>query len=288
LGQAVTRAALALLACLLALPSAALPLWQLQGRGGRVWLLGSVHSLRPADHPLPAAIDTAVAAAQVIYLELDLDDPAVDPAATAAELATDPRGRDLRKLLGRSAWRDARRRAAALGINLETLRPYEPWYAALAISRLRLLQLGFDGEHGVESHVVQAAGAAGKEIRGLETLAGQLAALDGLPLRVQRRFLAATLTEAAGMDDRIADLVSAWQAGDNDALAGSLLEGAILEREVYQRVIVDRNRRFLATIRSLADEGPDSLVVVGALHLVGDDGVVAALQAEGYMLRPVD
>jgi uncharacterized protein YbaP (TraB family) len=284
----VTRAALALLACLLALPSAALPLWELHGRGGRVWLLGSMHFLRPADYPLPPAIDAAIAAAQVIYLELDLDDPAGDTAATVAGLATDPRGRDLRRLLGRSAWRDARRRAGELGIDLEELRAYEPWYAALAISRLRLLQLGFDGEHGVESHVVQAAAEAGTEIRGLETLAGQLASLDGLPLRVQRRFLAATLTEAAAMEDGIADLVSAWRSGDTDALAGSLLEGAVLEREVYQRVIVDRNQRFLATIRSLADAGPDSLVVVGALHLVGDDGIIAALEAEGYVLRPVD
>lgn len=284
----MTRLALALLACLLALPSAALPLWELQGRGGRVWLLGSVHFLRPADYPLPPAVDEAIAAARVIYLELDLDEPAGDTAATAAALATDPRGRDLRQLLGRSAWRDAQRSAAALGLDLEPLLPYEPWYAALVISRLRLLQLGFDGEHGVESYVVRAAGASGKEIRGLETLAGQLASLDGLPPRAQRRFLAATLTEAAEMDDGIADLVSAWRGGDTDALARGLLDGAVLEREVYQRVIVDRNRRFLATIRSLADAGPDSLVVVGALHLVGDDGIVAALTAEGYALRPVE
>jgi uncharacterized protein YbaP (TraB family) len=284
----VTRVALALLACLLALPSAALPLWELQGRGGRVWLLGSVHFLRPADYPLPPAVDDAIAAARVIYLELDLDEPAGDTAATAAALATDPRGRDLRQLLGRSAWRDAQRRAGALGLDLESLLPYEPWYAALVISRLRLLQLGFDGEHGVESYVVRAAGASGKEIRGLETLAGQLESLDGLPPRAQRRFLAGTLAEAAAMDDGIADLVSAWRVGDTDALARGLLDGAVLEREVYQRVIVDRNRRFLATIRSLADAGPDSLVVVGALHLVGDDGIVAALKAEGYALRPVE
>jgi uncharacterized protein YbaP (TraB family) len=90
------------------------------------------------------------------------------------------------------------------------------------------------------------------------------------------------------MDDGIADLVSAWRGGDTDALARGLLDGAVLEREVYQRVIVDRNRQFLATIRSLADAGPDSLVVVGALHLVGDDGIVAALEAEGYTLRPVE
>jgi uncharacterized protein YbaP (TraB family) len=284
----VTRVALALLACLLALPSAALPLWELQGRGGRVWLLGSVHFLRPADYPLPPAVDDAIAAARVIYLELDLDEPAGDTAATAATLATDPRGRDLRQLLGRSAWRDAQRRAGALGLDLESLLPYEPWYAALVISRLRLLQLGFDGEHGVESYVVRAAGASGKEIRGLETLAGQLESLDGLPPRAQRRFLAGTLAEAEEMDDGIADLVSAWRVGDTDALARGLLDGAVLEREVYQRVIVDRNRRFLATIRSLADAGPDSLVVVGALHLVGDDGIVAALKAEGYALRPVE
>lgn len=282
----MTRAAL-LLAWLLVQPAAALPLWEVQGRTGRVWLLGSVHFLRPADQPLPQAVDDAIEAAQVIYLELDLDEPAGDAAATVAALATDPRGRDLRQLLGRSAWRDAGRRAAALDIDLEALRPYEPWYAALAISRLRLLQLGFDGDAGVEAHVARSAATAGKEIRGLETLAGQLESLDGLPLKVQRRFLAATLAEAADMSDSVDELMTAWRRGDSDALARSLLADATLEREVYQRVIVERNQRFLATIRSLADAGGDSLVVVGALHLVGDDGIIALLEAGGYPLRQV-
>lgn len=284
----MTRAPLAILAWLLALPAAALPLWELQGAGGRVWLLGSVHLLRPADHPLPPAIDRAIAAARVIYLELDPAAPAGDVAATAAALATDPAGRDLRQLLGWPAWLAARRRAGALGLDLEALRPFEPWYAALAITRLRLLQLGFAGEHGVEAHVVQAAGATGKEVRGLETLAGQLAALDGLNPRTQRRFLAATLEGAAAPGDDAAGLVTAWRSGDTAALARGLATGAAGDREVYQRVIIARNQGFLATIRSLAASGPDSLVVVGALHLVGDDGIIAALAAEGYVLQPVD
>jgi uncharacterized protein YbaP (TraB family) len=275
------------LACLVAGQALALPLWEIRGPGARVWLLGSVHFLKASDHPLPQNLDRTLAAADAVYLELDLDGIDTDAAATLATLATDPRGRDLATLLGRSAWRKATREAQALGIDLAALQPYEPWYAALAITQLRLAQLGFDGQHGVEAYVAAGAVAAGKEIHGLETMAGQLASLDGLPLPVQRRFLAATLDEAAGMDDGIDALIGAWRRGDEAFLARELLAGVAAEPEVYRRVVVDRNLRFLAAIRELARGPGDSLVVVGVLHLVGDDGIIAALAAEGYAPRLV-
>jgi uncharacterized protein YbaP (TraB family) len=282
------RAALAvLLALFLGTQARALPLWEIRGPTARVWLLGSVHFLRAGDHPLPEDLDRTLALAGVVYLELDLDAADSDAAGMLRSLATDPGGRDLRQLLGRSGWRRATRAAGALGIDLGTLLPYEPWYAALAITQLRLAQLGFDGRHGVETQVVAGAAAAGKEVRGLETVAEQLASLDGLPLAVQRRFLAATLADAAGMGDGIDALVAAWRRGDDAYLARELLAGVAAEPEVYRRVIVERNHRFLEAIRELARGRGDSLVVVGVLHLVGEDGIIAALAAEGYAPRPV-
>lgn len=279
--------ALAALVALLPAAAPALPLWELDGGDGRVWLLGSVHFLRPADYPLPPALDRVLAAADVVYLELDLDDPAAADPAVLTRLAIDPDGRQLPELIGRADWEAARRKAAALDLDIATLAPFEPWYAALAITQLRLAQLGFAGDQGVEGYVVRAAGESGTEVRGLETLAEQLAALDGLSASAQRRFLATTLDEAATLGDEIDGIVAAWRRGDTAALEETLLADLAAEPEVYRRVVVARNDRFLAQVRRLAASGDDVLVVVGTLHLVGEDGLLARLEAAGLRPRPV-
>jgi uncharacterized protein YbaP (TraB family) len=277
------RALAALLACLPAV-APALPLWEIEGSGGRVWLLGSVHFLRADDYPLPPALDRVLAAADVIYLELDLDDPAAADPAVLTRLAIDPAGRQLPELIGSADWEAARRKAAALDLDLATLAPFEPWYAALAITQLRLAQLGFAGDQGVEGYVVRTAAGSGTEIRGLETLAGQLEALDGLSPAAQRRFLATTLDDAATLGDEIDAIIAAWRRGDTAALEETLLADLAAEPEVYRRVVVARNDRFLAQVRRLAASGDDVLVVVGTLHLVGADGLLTRLESAG--LRP--
>jgi uncharacterized protein YbaP (TraB family) len=135
--------------------------------------------------------------------------------------------------------------------------------------------------------VVRAAAASGTEIRGLETLAGQLAALDGLSPAAQRRFLATTLDEAATLGDEIDAIIAAWRRGDTATLEATLLADLAAEPEVYRRVVVARNDRFLAQVRRLAASGDDVLVVVGTLHLVGADGLLARLEAAGLRPRPV-
>jgi uncharacterized protein YbaP (TraB family) len=44
----------------------------------------------------------------------------------------------------------------------------------------------------------------------------------------------------------------------------------------------DRNRRWLPKIVALLGDDQDYLVIVGALHLVGSDGLVELLRRQGY------
>ena len=64
---------LALTMLLLVQPASALPLWELEGARGRVQLLGSIHFLRPSDFPLPAAMERAYDEADVLVMEIDMD-----------------------------------------------------------------------------------------------------------------------------------------------------------------------------------------------------------------------
>jgi uncharacterized protein YbaP (TraB family) len=285
----ITRAAVLFIAAWLAASSAfALPLWEITGTRNRVLLLGSIHTLRPSDFPLDPAIAAAVDEADVVYMELDMDD--MDPVATSATvagLAVDPRGRQLPELLGTAAWNNAVEQGQKIGIDMSSLAPFEPWYAAIVVTQLRLDQLGFDPSRGVESQIVADAQKAGKEIRGLETLEGQLTALDTLSPGAQRSFLLLTLEEAATIGDEVDDMIAAWKAGDVPTLDHDMLDSVREQPEVYRSLILRRNEAFSRAIAALANDSQDYLIVIGTLHLVGEDSVLNMLARDGLKTRPV-
>jgi uncharacterized protein len=263
-------------------PLAAQVLWQLPDARGQVVLLGSIHYLEAGNSALHPAVLAAYAAADELVMELD---PAeLDPQAAAGllrSMALDADGRRLPELLDPAGWREASALAGSLGIPATLLEPWKPWYAALLVTQLQLSALGFSPEHGVESQLTALAARDGKRIGGLETLAGQLSALDTLPPAVQQRFLLATLQQAGSVADAVAGIVDAWRGGDLELLADELLADLRDEPLIYEQLIVARNRHFAAEIARLGESGRSVLVVVGALHLVGADGVPALLESAG-------
>jgi len=282
------RPLLALALCLACAAAPALPLWEITGTSNRILVLGSIHFLRPGDYPLAPAIQSAFDQADIVLMEIDMDD--LDPVASAgtiAALAQDGKGRTLEELLGPRAWKAASAEARALGLDLAPMNPFEPWYAAVAITQLRLAQLGFDPSLGIESRMAADARRTGKEIRGLETLEEQLGTLDRLSADAQREFLQSTLEEAGEVGEMADDMIAAWKAGDVAALDADLLGGVREQPEVYRALIVGRNQNFAAAIAALVDGQKDYLVVVGALHLVGPDSVLRMLERDGVASRQV-
>jgi uncharacterized protein YbaP (TraB family) len=264
------------------------PLWEMRGEANRIYLLGSMHFLRPGRDTLPAAVISAYQDADALIMELDLDD--LDPVASAGllqQLGTDPEGRSLQELLGGRDYQEAVDRARAIGIDIGLLQTFEPWLAAITISQLKLQMLGFDASAGVEQQLAVLAARDGKEIRGLETLQEQLTAMDALPPKAQRTFLLETLDEAADIDGRIDDMVTAWRQADLRAMERQFLDGTQQQPELYRRIVVERNRNWARQFSDLARERRNLLVVVGTLHLVGPDSLISMLEDAGFEPKPL-
>lgn len=264
----------------------ALPVWELNGTQNRILIMGSIHFLRAEDQPLADELFDAYEVADALYMEIDMDD--LNPFSAQmimTELGTDPDGKTLRQLLGANTYREASKKAQALGLDLAMVDNSEPWFAALLITQLRLMMLGFDPGFGVEQQFLERARADGKTIHGLETMQEQLAALDELPLSVQRKFLIQTLDEAAEADSEMDDVVAAWKTGNTRELERVLLAGLADTPTVYESLLVQRNRNWARKIRTLTDDSENYLIIVGAMHLVGDDSVLRMLAGSGYSAR---
>ncbi len=258
-------------------------MWRVDGEQNRVYLLGSVHLLRAGDHPLPAIIDDAYADAETIVMEVDMDD--LDPVAAqqqVTQLGLLPEGQSLEQVMGPPLYSRAESFAGAADIPLPMLARTEPWLAAMTVEQLMLARIGFDPQYGVESHLTGKATAEGKPVIGLETVRQQLEFLDGMSLDAQRALLLASLEESAEMERVMDDLVRAWRHGDIDYLETEMLADMQDYPELYRAIVVQRNENWISAIEGFAREEDDYLVVVGALHLIGDDGVPALLEARGY------
>lgn len=260
-------------------------LWTVQGRQNTVYLLGSVHVLRPGDAALPRAALDAYADAEQLVMEIDLDDAAVgDPLAMAQQMqasAALPAGQSLPSVLG-SDYAEVERRAGEAGLDLAMFDGFQPWFVATLLLQLELAKRGFDPALGIEQQLAGRAIADRKPIMGLETPAQQFAVLSGLSLADQKRFLLMTLDESAQADAELEQLLAAWRKGDTSALAALLSDEFERFPQLYRPLTEDRNRAWVGQLDDLLDDRDDYLVVVGALHLVGRDSVVDLLRQRGH------
>ena len=261
-------------------------MWQIDGASNRIYLLGSIHLLREKDHPIPSAIYDAYAEAEVLIMELDMDD--IDPVAEqtlVTELGLIQDGSVLRDLMGSELYAEAETLAESLQIPLTLLEESEPWYAAITVEIMMLMRIGFNPVHGIEFHLSEFAKRDNKEIFGLETTRQQLEILDNLSPESQRDMLIQALTESMDLANVMDGLVDAWRYGDVEFLEDNLLVDLQEYDELHQTIVVNRNNNWVEQIQELLDDEDDYLIIVGALHLIGKEGVPHLLSQRGYEVK---
>jgi uncharacterized protein YbaP (TraB family) len=260
--------------------------YQVEGPNGRFYLAGSMHLLHAERASLPAPLERAYRNSASIVMEIDTDDGDAQDAGArlleAAQLAPDT---SLQALLGEARWNTVRTALAEAGFDAERASRFEPWGLALLLTQAGFARQGYTSAAGVEQQWTERARRDGKPISGLETAAMQIALLDGLDMNVQRQMLDLTLEEVQEMPQMLDELEDAWRAGDLQRLEALLLEGYRQMPELYTALLVERNRRWVSQIRAWPTTSPPRLVLVGALHLVGEQGLPALLQRAGYTVE---
>lgn len=262
-----------------------LSMWQINGPHNRIYLLGSIHLLREQDHPLPTAIYDAFEDADTLIMELDMDDmDPIESQTLSNSLGLIQDGRTLSDLLGTEAYAEATQLAEAVQIPLDMLARAEPWFAAMNVEIMLLMRMGFNPSFGIETQLTELAVNERKEILGFETMRQQLEFLDRLSPEAQREMLLQALSEGAEMDELMDSMIDAWRNGDVAFLEENLLADMQDYPELNRVIVTDRNIDWTNQIEQLLDDEIDYLIVVGALHLVGNQGVPELLESRGHQV----
>ena len=261
-------------------------LWVVKGHGNQMVLLGSVHMLRPDASGLPAEALQAYEHSAALVMEVDLNSvKPEDMMLSMSTLGMLPQEQTLEQALGPELYARFSTQAAKDGLDVAMLARMQPWMAALMLDQMQMTRLGYASALGVDEQLAQRAAADHKRIVGLETMDEQLGLFAHLSLAQQQRYLRYTLDEHERAADELTAMVAAWQAGDTRSLENLLAEGFRDFPDLYRTLTAERNHRWLDTLVPLLNGTQDYLVVVGALHLVGKEGLVALLRGRGYSVE---
>jgi uncharacterized protein YbaP (TraB family) len=267
--------------------AAAPPLWVVRSPGAEIYLFGTMHALTPDAHWRTPVYDAAYAKAATVWFEADLDgaDPVtinhlmarygVDPDRTLSQKLTPRQLARLRPILAKGR------------MPLSQVDHLRPWAAALMLSMQPMLARGAEMQTGADAAITRAAKAETKQVRVFETLEDQVRIFADLSERAEVGYLADVIAERArhGRKSRRPQpgLEAAWLAGDMSRL-GPEVVGAMARDtpEFYDRLIRRRNLSWADVLTREMTSGGAELVNVGALHMLGPDGLPALMKARGF------
>jgi uncharacterized protein YbaP (TraB family) len=248
--------------------------------------VGSVHLLTPEYYPLDPKFDDAFKASDLLVEELDMHEMLA--ANSQMEMLTRgmlPAGQTLDKLISPDTMNAVVKKFNDLGMPIEPMKQFKPWLLSLTLQGLEWQKAGFDADLGLDKHFFDRAVGEGKKVQGLETLAFQLSRFDEMSMEMQDHLLSETLKELETTKSSFTRMADAWKTGDVSAIERLVLKDLKSEPQMYDRLLIERNRTWLPKIEALFSRPKATFLVVGAAHLVGPDGLLQMLKTKGYLVE---
>jgi hypothetical protein len=261
-------------------------LWEVTSPTNTVYIAGSVHLLKEGANPLSAVYEQAFSKTKKLVLEVDpalMNQPTTQQMTLAKALY--PVGRSLKKSIPKKTFYLVNETAKTLGVNMEALNQYKPWFVAITLTTLQFQKLGFNPEYGVDVYFYKKAQQTGKQVVGFETPEFQINLFADMPSKTQNKLLLQTLEDMNIMENEFTSLISAWENGDLTQLEKILLESFNGYPEIFENIIAKRNRNWEKRIKTILNGSEPCFIVVGAGHLLGKKGLINLLAKHCYSMK---
>jgi uncharacterized protein len=260
--------------------------WSVRSGDNVIYLGGTVHLLRPADYPLPGEFEEAYQASSELYFETDIASMS-DLSVQAQMLQQLTYGDDesLSSILSDEAYAALSAYTATAGLPIAMLNKFKP---GLLISTLQILvfqSMGFTPQ-GVDAFFHTRAVGDGKAEGQLETVQEQIGFIAAMGEGNESEFILLSLKDLAETGDVMEDMIGAWRSGDAEGLSELFVEEMKVEAPaLYDTLLLQRNLKWVPQIDSMLQDADTEFVLVGAAHLVGENGLLDLLSQKGYEIN---
>ena len=262
------------------------PVWKVVKGKHHLYIGGTIHVLSKSDYPLPAAFETAYNQSAMLVFETDtrkLQTPEFQATLMRKVVYSD--GRNLKMVLNDTTFQKLENHLVSRGIPINNFMKFKPGMVALTLTIIELQRLGLMGT-GVDEFFSLRAINDRKTVSQLETVQEQLELISSLGDGQENEIINHTLQETQQLPALMQTMKAAWRKADTVTLENIILTPFKKDfPKVYNRVVVKRNDAWLPKIESLLQTDEVEFILVGALHLIGKEGVLAKLKNRGYTIQ---
>ena len=262
-------------------------LWRIQSKTNTVYVLGSLHLSKKEIYPLNQKIESAFDQSNVLAVEANINDIKKIDIQKLMESAFYPGNDTLEKHVSPETYEWVRKEASGLGISIELINKQKPWFLSMTLVALETLKLGLDPNLGIDKYFLSKAEGK-KKILELESLDYQINLLSNLSDKDQELFLVYTLRDLKIMEQEVNKLIQAWSSGDTKGMESILTRSVSEDKRlssIFEKLIYERNRKMVLKIEDFLRAKETYFVIVGAGHLVGDQGIIEILREKGYIVE---
>ena len=260
--------------------------WTVEKDGNRLFIGGTVHLLTASDYPLPPAYEKAYNGSVKVVLETNmqkLQSPEFQ-AIMMRELSYSD-GRNLEQVVNQDTYAALEQFFSKRGIPMAGIIGFKPGMVSIMMTMVELQRLGLAGI-GVDAYYSTKSINDQKKLGQLETVETQIAFIASMGAGQVDEMLIYTLADIESLPELMNSMKQAWRQGNLAELKAVGITPFKNEfPDIYQALIVDRNNAWLPKIEAMVKTSEVEFVLVGALHLAGDDGLLAQLVARGYKVR---
>ncbi len=253
-----------------------------------VYLFGTMHVGDKSFYPLPDAVESALKLATKVVVEADISKM---PNKAQFSAMTEYKAPDtLERKIPPELYQRLKAVLAKYNIPQTAVRTMKPVMVGGLLSLMEYDRLGYELRYGVDAYVLDTAKLTKKPVLELETQFAQMKMLDSMPASLQLTFLenAVAGVENGNAAIEVADMVRAWQKGDEAMLVNAMAEAdksKARAAELEDIILYKRNPEMANKIAGYLLTRDVYFVAVGSLHLVGERGLLAILKSKGYQVR---
>lgn len=238
----------------------------------RIWLCGVLHFGCSEMYPVSNELDDAFNQAETVVFETDMG--VISSYAFSEEIrkrGTYGENESLKNDLSPEVWDKLCEQGEKLGYSQDVLLDCKPWYCASFMTSAALNKAGLASYMGLDSFLYRRA-LDEKKLLFLERPEEQLDLLTSIGNKNADEFILGSIAEIQDMEQYSEKLFKLWQTGDWEGLDKLITENMIFDAGQKQQMLEERNRRWISDILNATEDG-DVLVVVGAGHIVGNNGL---------------
>ncbi len=282
--------------------------WVAEGKnGGKVYLLGSIHCAEKETYRLPDLLMDAYLESDALAVECDIlayeKDFMAQLQMSQDMMYTDGSGiedhidPELYDAIVEFYEDNPSQQLQSLGYTIDMMKMFKPAMWMSVLEMIVLEKTGLDSQKGIDYHFLNIAHAQKKEVIEIESVEFQNDMLFGFSDELMEMqlwsYVSYPVDEQA---ESLRAMFDGWCEGDPEVLvtaepdytgysAEEIEQTQELLEEYYTAMLIDRNLGMVDAAEEMLENGDNVFYVVGAAHMIGNDGIIAGLKDRGWTVK---